>query len=112
MENKDWINDFEALKQVSKANPFTVPAGYFDDLENRIVSLVNITTNKGSSPEAGFTVPDGYFDDLASKIQSRITIEAALNTEETGFTAPEGYFDGLSANIQSRIATEEATAGK
>ena len=109
MENKDWINDYEALKKVSKANPFTVPAGYFDDLSARIASLKNITTVNENG--AGFTVPQDYFDKLSANIQSRIAVDDAINGADTGFTVPEGYFDEMAANIQSRINVEEALSG-
>jgi hypothetical protein len=109
MENKDWINDYKALKQVNEANPFTVPAGYFDDLAGRIASLKNITTLTEGLPYSGFTVPENYFDELSANIQSCITIE---QTGGDGFTIPERYFEELSSNIQSRIAVEEAMAGR
>ncbi len=109
MENKDWINDYEALKQVNEANPFTVPAGYFDDMAGRIASLKNITTLTEGLPQGGFTLPEGYFDELSANIRSRIAIE---ETGGEGFTIPEGYFDELSSNIQSRIVVEEAMAGR
>ena len=41
MENKDWLNEYVSLKQINPANPFTVPAGYFDELGNRITALKN-----------------------------------------------------------------------
>jgi hypothetical protein len=108
MENKDWLNDYMSLKQVNDANPFTVPAGYFDDLGDRIVSRKNLDELKNNSPEAGFTVPENYFGELTANIQSRITIEEALNVEDAGFSLPDGYFDNLSRQIQSRILVEEA----
>jgi hypothetical protein len=108
MENKDWLNDYMSLKQVNDANPFTVPAGYFDDLGDRIVSRKNLDELKKNSPEAGFTVPENYFEELAANIQSRIRIEETLNKEEdAGFIIPGGYFDNLSRQIQSRILVEE-----
>jgi hypothetical protein len=107
MENRDWINDYKALKQVSKANPFTVPAGYFDSLGDRIAALKNFTTFKESHPESGFTAPGGYFDELSANIQSRIALDNTIAGAD-GFTVPEEYFDELSSNIQSRIAIEEA----
>src|SRR6185503_4392381 len=109
MENKDWINDYDALKKVSKANPFTVPAGYFDDLSARIASLKNITTVNENG--AGFTLPQDYFDKLSANIQSGIAVDDAVNGADTGFTVPEGYFDEMAANIQSRINVEEALLG-
>jgi hypothetical protein len=109
MENKDWLNDYMSLKQVNDANPFTVPAGYFNDLGDRIVSRKNLDELKSNSPEAGFTVPENYFEELTANIQSRILVEEVLNKkEEAGFTIPDGYFDNLSQQIQSRVLVEEA----
>ncbi len=108
MENKDWLNDYMSLKQVNNDNPFTVPAGYFDDLGDRIVSRKNLDELKNNNPEAGFTVPENYFEELTANIQSRITIEETLNKEDAGFTIPDGYFDNLSQQIQSRILVKEA----
>jgi len=108
MENKDWINDYVSLKQVSNANPFTVPAGYFNDLGDRIVSRKNIEGLKNDDTSGGFTVPEHYFEELAANIQSRIAVEAIINIEESAFTAPEGYFDNLEQQIKSRILIEEA----
>ena len=106
MENKDWLNEYEKLKQVSPANPFTVPEGYFDSLGERIVAYKNFSDWKSNQPLHGFTVPENYFDELASNIQSRIIIESQIDEKETGFTVPENYFDELASNIQSRINIE------
>jgi hypothetical protein len=108
MENREWINDYMSLKQVNPANPFTVPAGYFDSLESRIVSYKNISELKGEEITGGFTVPENYFDELNSKIQSRINIGVTSTYNDFGFTVPEGYFDELTSNIQSRINIEAA----
>jgi hypothetical protein len=109
MENKDWLDDYVSLKQVSKTNPFTVPAGYFDDLGDRIVSYKNLDELKNKGALGGFTVPENYFEDLAGNIQRWINVEGALNTDNTGFTIPENYFEELSANIQSRINIEDVS---
>jgi len=106
MENKDWLNDYMSLKQVNPVNPFTVPAGYFDDLRDRIVSRKNLEEIKNNTPEEGFTVPENYFNELTTNIQSRINIETVTNNEDAGFTVPDGYFDELASTIQSRIAIE------
>jgi hypothetical protein len=108
MENKDWLNDYLSLKQVSNANPFTVPDGYFDDLTDRIVSYKNLDELKNSGSLSGFTVPENYFDDLAANIQSRVNIDSAISTEDAGFIVPDGYFDSLKQQIKSRIFVEEA----
>lgn len=110
MENKDWLQEYMSLKQVSRENPFTVPSGYFDDLAQRIISVKNLEELKGENTQ-GFTVPENYFEELSSNIQSRINIEQGLIGEETGFEVPEGYFENLSQQITGRIAVEEALMG-
>ncbi|MDP9077242.1 MAG: hypothetical protein M3O71_07470 [Bacteroidota bacterium] len=108
MENKDWLNEYMSLKQINPANPFTVPAGYFDNLGDRIVALKNLEELKDDELTGGFEVPANYFEELTGNIQSRIAIEEALNTDEHGFTVPEGYFENLQQQIQSRVFIEEA----
>jgi hypothetical protein len=107
MENKDWLNDYKLLKQVNNSNPFTVPAGYFDSLGDRVVSRKNLDELKTGDFSGGFTVPENYFEELAANIHARITIEHAFDNEN-GFTVPDGYFDNLSGQIKSRILVEEA----
>lgn len=108
MENKDWLNEYMSLKQINPANPFTVPAGYFDDLGDRIVAFKNLDELKSKGFSDGFTVPENYFGELTGNIQSRIAVESALNSDGDGFAVPEGYFDNLQQQIQSRIFVEEA----
>ncbi|MBV8389629.1 MAG: hypothetical protein JO080_07515 [Mucilaginibacter sp.] len=106
--NREWLNDYMSLKQVNPNNPFTVPDGYFDELEQQIVSYIKLDELKTGSPSNGFAVPENYFDELSNNINARIAIEESADKETTGFTVPEGYFDELSQQIQSRIAVEEA----
>jgi hypothetical protein len=106
--NREWLNDYMSLKQVNPNNPFTVPEGYFNELEQHIVSFIKLNELKNNSPEQGFTVPKNYFEELSNNINSRIKIEDALNKESTGLTVPENYFDDLSQQIQSRIIVGEA----
>lgn len=106
MENREWLNDYEILRQVNTTNPFTVPNGYFDELNERILSAVKLDELKNTISPDCFTVPDGYFETLGNNIQSRIAVEEFLN-EEQGFTVPENYFENLNSNIQSRIVVEE-----
>src|ERR1700743_2768594 len=107
MENKDWLNEYMSLKQINPANPFEVPAGYFDSLGDRIVALKNLDELKSKGFSDGFEVPSNYFEELTGNIQSRITIESAM-ADEPGFAIPEGYFDNLQQQIESRIFVGEA----
>jgi len=109
-ENRDWINEYRSLKQINPANPFTVPAGYFNDLGDRIVSYKNILELKDGKTWDGFTIPEGYFEELPVNIQSRIAIEEFVPAANMGLTVPDGYFDELSDKIESRILIEETLA--
>jgi hypothetical protein len=104
-ENKEWLDDYTALKQVNSGHPFIVPEGYFDELGKWIKSYVNL--NELNANGDGFTLPENYFNELSSNIQSRITIEEYGNAESKEVVLPENYFDELSASIQSRITIEE-----
>lgn len=108
MENTDWLNEYMSLKQINPANPFTVPAGYFENLGDRIVAFKNLDELKNNGSSGGFTVPENYFGELAGNIKSRIAIENALNAGGDGFAVPDGYFNNLQQQIQSRIFVEEA----
>ena len=103
MESRDWLNEYKALKQVGKTNPFSVPAGYFDDLGDRIMANKYFSELKDSVSESGFLFPENYFGELDGHIQSRINIEAILTIENPGFTVPENYFEELAGSIKSRV---------
>ena len=107
IENRDWINGYASLKQISPANPFTVPAGYFDDLEDRIMSYKNLH-EKYNGTAGGFTAPADYFDELPGNIQSRIAVEDAVSTDNSGFTVPDGYFNELESRIMGSVWIQEA----
>ncbi|MBS1529377.1 MAG: hypothetical protein JSU01_03640 [Bacteroidetes bacterium] len=106
--NRDWLNEYMSLKQVNPNNPFTVPEGYFDSLDEQILSKIKLEELKTNTTDSGFTVPEGYFDELTGNIRSRIAVEEALDKEATGFSVPDGYFENLEQQIQSRIFVEES----
>ncbi|MBS1528327.1 MAG: hypothetical protein JST19_21960 [Bacteroidetes bacterium] len=110
--NREWINDYMSLKQVNPDNPFTVPEGYFDNLEEKIWSNITLEELKENIPHTGFTVPEGYFDELSGNIQARINIEEAADKDHSGFIVPDSYFDELPALIQSRIFVEDTLDGQ
>jgi hypothetical protein len=106
IENKEWPEDGKLPDLVGKANPFAVPEGYFEGLDECVMAAVRMEELKSDTPE--FTVPDGYFEQLTGNIQARIAVEEAINEQDAGFTVPAAYFENLSDNIQSRIAVETA----
>lgn len=111
IDNKEWPDDYLSLKQVNQNNPFTVPVGYFDGLEERIISSVRL--NELVPPaEQQFAVPENYFDKLSSNIISRINVEAFAAPDTTNFTVPQDYFNELSNKIASRINIEETASAE
>jgi len=106
IENKEWPEDGKLPDLVGKDNPFAVPEGYFEGLDECVMAAVRMEELKSDTPE--FTVPDGYFEQLTGNIQARIAVEQAINKQDAGFTVPAAYFENLSDNIQSRIAVETA----
>lgn len=108
IENKEWPEDGKLPQLVGKGNPFAVPEGYFEELDERIMAAVKMDELKNNIPDDGFTVPGGYFEELSGVIQARLTVEEVINKDETGFTVPSGYFENLNDNIQSRLTVEAA----
>jgi hypothetical protein len=109
MGHREWLDEYPALKQVAEKQPFTVPPGYFNELENKITSAIKLEELKS---EKGFIVPKNYFDELNGNIQSRINIEEFINNKATGHAVPNNYFDELSGNIGSRITIDGFDTGK
>ena len=110
MEDKEWLDDHMSLKQVNPNNPFTVPPGYFDELEQRITSYIHLNELQSQAPE-GFTVPENYFDNLQQQISARILVEEALAGADK-FTVPAGYFDNLSKNILNKTVNQDMVKRK
>jgi hypothetical protein len=107
IENKEWPEDGKLPELVGKINPFAVPEGYFEGLDECVMAAVRMEELKSETPE--FTVPDGYFEQLTGNIQARIAVDEAINDkQDLGFVVPAAYFENLSDNIQSRIAVETA----
>lgn len=109
MGNREWLEEYPALKQVAEKQPFTVPDGYFNELENKITSAIRLEAFKS---EKGFTLPENYFNNLSGNVQSRINIEDFVNNMASGHITPDNYFDELSGNIESRINVDEFKTGK
>ena len=108
-----------SLAEMEKVNVFTVPEGYFIDLDEKIATTVFLQVDKKENFQKA---PEGYFDSLSNKILSRIKEEEedAVNEikslspalhylkQEDVFTVPEGYFDGLSDTILNKVKGQNA----
>lgn len=81
-------------------NPFSVPDGYFGELEARTLFYTRISSEKNT----GMNVPAGYFEQLEGDILSRISEEKLRQSVNSdGFAVPPAYFEGLQAQILAAV---------
>ena len=68
----------ELLNRLNKQTPFTVPEGYFEELEEKVIQTVKEEENveKAKIP---FEVPQGYFDGLADKVMAKVDNNPAIS---------------------------------
>jgi hypothetical protein len=108
LENNDWMNEAPFLAGLPKVNPFSTPAGYFENLNERISGAVYF---EGLREEAGaieMAVPEGYFERFKEDIYTRIVVEGLKEKAGTdGFTVPEGYFKQLQGNILGQLSSDQ-----
>jgi hypothetical protein len=71
LENNDWKKEVPYMASLNKANPFEVPAGYFDNLGDRIRGSVAADAWKSSIGHGGFAVPEEYFENLSDRIVAK-----------------------------------------
>src|SRR5690554_1534616 len=119
--NTDISNELKELSPLlygmEKTNVFSVPDGYFDEL-NEII--LNAVTDKEAEflatipKQNNQPVPEGYFDNLAGTILAKIKTAQAQGTagelrelspmlysiqNENTYTVPAGYFNNIADNI-------------
>ncbi|MBC8054532.1 MAG: hypothetical protein H7Y13_15840 [Sphingobacteriaceae bacterium] len=100
--NESWQTNAPTLAAMEKTNPFTVPEGYFGELEEQIAGRIKIT--QFDNNQALFTTPEGYFESLTDKIVSVTNIGQLKPEQDSGvFTVPENYFTGLEEKIKNRL---------
>jgi len=107
LENNDWINDAPTLAAMGKRNPFSVPAGYFDNCEEAVFSHVFLEGLKQKTKDNSFIVPENYFEELTEMIETRIAFEQTVQPTNK-FAVPENYFETLQSRITSRIEAEHS----
>ena len=92
-----------------KNQPFKVPEGYFDSLEERILKAAASSASKEESLErfeSGFTVPDYYFEKLEDRVMERVqepkqTKVRSLFKRETLYA-----FAGIAAVLVAIVSTQ------
>lgn len=108
-----WGEQFPLLGAVGKKNPFNVPDGYFDSMQQQISSRIAIESVSSSDSKSSLTVPEGYFDTLEDQIMSSIRMEKLKESaEDGGFTVPENYFDSLNDAIKLKAGFAKSKDAK
>lgn len=106
IENSDWTKDAPALAAMQKRNPFTVPNGYFDSVDEHVASAIFVSGLNRKMNNGGFEVPNDYFVNLSERIETNILLETLSKSEST-FAVPVNYFDTLQDKITSKITAEQ-----
>ncbi len=101
------------LAGMSRAMPYTLPDGYFEQFADHTTSLVKDITAADNAPVWGktmpFEVPQGYFETAAADMALMAMGDglAATLPKAMPLTAPIGYFDALPAKmLHAAKATE------
>lgn len=99
MKEKHTYHHVDASGKLSKAlraNPYTVPNGYFENLHRRTIQKCQNTDNALSN----FGVPTGYFEQLADSITAKIAEQELKSiVKDPGFSVPENYFGILEQQL-------------
>ena len=99
----DFTGDFNPSNSL-RANPFTVPESYFEELPKHIISNIKLEM-QGFKDYKGFVVPEGYFETLASQSISLPKLD--LFNKKEDYATPEGYFENLSDQLLSQIKLDK-----
>src|SRR5690606_23470986 len=98
------------LPEVLRVNPYSVPDGYFVDLQKHTLQRCRLT----EMAEDTWSVPNGYFDQLGDRILAKIEEQQLKETiTASGFAAPDGYFDQLAERLllQQQLSEQVAEPG-
>ncbi|HKG07312.1 MAG TPA: hypothetical protein VKB19_12670 [Pedobacter sp.] len=74
LEHSDWMKGI-------KETGFTVPSGYFDDLNTGIKARISAERLRNVVQETGYDVPDGYFEKLHTTILTKTTSQSVSDTK-------------------------------
>jgi len=104
------------LAGVSRAMPYAVPAGYFNQLPGDALNAASGAYDADIQPGWGkaqvFTTPQGYFEGITDTIvaAAKAGNSPVAITKDTPFAVPAGYFNALPA--QMLAAAKEAQPAK
>lgn len=90
---------------------FIVPENYFDELTERIVSIVNLTSRDAdfNAVDNSFPLPENYFEELNDRINAIITLSDTADHRPLtadSFPIPEEYFNELDETLNTKLALD------
>lgn len=115
-KRQEILNELNSIAplfaHISPNMPYSVPAGYFEELPEQIVSLLQLPEEEFNLPnkDQAYAVPSGYFENLAGSIMQKIKeaeTEFSINARQMPYSLPSGYFDTLPATILQKLRAEE-----
>lgn len=84
---------------INKNTGFKSPDQYFEGLEDKIMSEINLNQVE----ETGFKTPDNYFDNLEDLILPQAKMS---HIEKPGFKTPNQYFETIEDSIIDKLEIE------
>lgn len=107
--NENWQEHAPTLAAMEKTNPFSIPDGYFEEMQQQLHSRIRI--RQFDDNENVFKIPDDYFETLEDKLISISKLEGLKGNSHTEILpVPQGYFDTLEQRIKAKLEAEELNA--
>lgn len=92
-----------SLKHIKfKENPFKIPKGYFDALENDVFAKIK---SENFPKKEGFSSPPRYFKNVENNILTKISEDK--NEEKSGFAIPENYLETIEDKVIAKISNDK-----
>ncbi|RZK50482.1 MAG: hypothetical protein EOO99_02255 [Pedobacter sp.] len=75
-ENMEWEMEAPTLASLPRITPYRVPDGYFENLNEQLITQVKIADLMQGNDLGGFTQPAAYFENLEARILAQTTLAA------------------------------------
>lgn len=114
------------LARLERVNPYTAPAGYFEGLDEHLLTIAKIEEHtpelQSIAMKNPMQVPEGYFDSLAGSILGKIKAAENQSADDelrslspmlyamdkvNVYTVPAGYFETLSDDLLNKVSPKE-----
>lgn len=89
------------LAGIPRVTPYSVPAGYFENLTGKLLETAAVSDAADPAPgwskAMPYHIPEEYFDELTNHIITAVKTENIRSVSSTGmpFDVPAGYFEHM-----------------